>query len=376
MFLVLGCSAEGVIQNHVPDDAGLGGKGGWDGGGGDASAQGGSDAGGEDAGVSPVLVAITPTPASQPGAAPSPADALQAEAATFAAGARAAVVALPWDAVAKDQNPELVKKMAFYAQHGKRVALDLAVVDRLADHRPASIGGAAWESAEAIAAMQTAIDALFAASGDEVAFLTIGRDVDVYLAAHPRERSGFITFAKQACTYAKQHADAPKGLQVGVAFTTAALKGESTFAVLMDVEDVVALSFFPGMGQMDPNADLGVATAIGQMADVGASKPVLLLSAGVGTDPLGGGNEDAQKKLFATLFTGIAAHRKSFALVNVVELHDAPHDQCTAWAKAQGEAPDGAFAAYACSLGLWKIDGTPKPAWQAVLAGSAALAAP
>ena len=60
----------------------------------------------------------------------------------------------------------------------------------------------------------------------------------------------------------------------------------------------------------------------------------------------------------------------------MTELHDAPASACAAWVASQGEAPDGPLAAYACSLGVLTTDGTPKPAWSAVIAGAAALSTP
>jgi hypothetical protein len=321
-----------------------------------------------------VLVAITPTPLAS-GGEPTAAEALQADLTTFGAGARAAVIALPWDDLLAD-GEALSQRTALYGKHGLRVAVNLAVVDRVVDHRPEELAGKMWNAPETLAAMQSAVDAIFEASGDEVAFLTFGRDVDVYLAAHPGDRSGFVAFAKDACAYAKSHADAPDDLRVGVAFTTAAPKAETAYTSLLDAEDVVAFSYMPGLGTFEADAASGVAAAIAELADVGARKPVLLQAAGVPSDPLAGGSDEAQQKFFTTLFASVGARRSSFALVDVVELDDAPAGACTAWAEAQGEPADGPFAAYACSLGLVRKDGTPKPAWSAVLAGAAALSSP
>lgn len=356
-------------------DGGTGGQSPLDAGNEDAPSKPDADAANDDAGVSPVLVAITPTPLAA-GDAPSPSEILQAELTTFGAGVRAAILVLPWDAVPTGEDPALIKKTSLYGAHGKRVVLNLAVVDRLVDHRPAALAAAAWDSPATLAAVESTIDSLFASSGAEVLFLTLGRDVDVYLAAHPDERAAFTTFAKNACAYAKDHAGASDDFGTGVAFSTAAPKNEPAFADLLDVEDVVAFSYFPGLGTFEPGAGAAVATVIAELADIGASKPVVLQATGLASDPAAGGDDESQRKFLATLLGAVGAQRKSFALVNVVELHDAQPAACSAWAEAQGDEIDGPLTAYACSLGLFRADGSPKPAWDAVLEATAALSVP
>lgn len=322
--------------------------------------------------VSPVLVGIRPTPASS---APTPGDVLSADLTAFGAGVRAAVLVLPWDQIAAGEDPSLAQRAAFYEKHGKRVALDLAVVDRLVDHRPAELAGKAWSAPEVVAAMEQTIDALFASTGPEVQYLTLGRDVDVYLEAHPAERSAFVAFAKQAFAYARSHDDAPPDLAVGAAMSRAAPKQEPAFGNLRDLGDVVAFSYFPGLVSFDAAKEPGAALVVAQLTAAAGPKPIVL-QAGFASDAAAGGSEDAQQAFFATLFGAIGAHRKSFALVNVVELSDAPPSSCGAWAVAQGGEEDGPLAAYACSLGLFRADGSTRPAWQAVLAGAAALSSP
>jgi hypothetical protein len=375
LLFLAACDAGGFIEVHVQPDGGSGGTSEVDGGPDDAPPGQDADPSTDDAGLSPVLVGITPTPLTNDGE-PTSGDTLAAKLTAFGAGARAAVIVLPWDAAPSAEDPALAKATAFYAAHDKRVLLNLAVVDRVVDHRPAGLAGAKWDAPETLGLIEETIDALFASSGDEVRFLTFGRDVDVYLATHPSERSAFTSFAKSACAYARAHTAAPKDLGVGVAFSTAAPKTEVAFTDLLDVEDIVAVSYFPGLGTYEPEAASGVAAVVAQLADLGASKPIVLQATGITSAMAAGGTEDSQHQFFATLFGAVGAQRKSFALVNVVELYDAPPAACSGWAEAQGEPADGPLAAYACSLGLFRNDGTAKPAWNAVLSGAASLSTP
>ena len=373
-LLLLGCDGLGPAEIIVTSGNGGHASGGKDGG--QSAGGGGASTGGTTStSVSPVLVAITPTPAST-GGEPSAADAIEADVATFGAGARAAIVVLPWDELPSGEAPALKKRLAFYAAHDRRALVNLAVVDRLADRRPAPIAGAAWNAPATFDLLHKALDTVFDAGGDAIRFVTFGRDVDLYLAAHPAERGAFVAFAKEACSYARGHSGAAADLGAGVAFSPAAHKSEPSFAELLDAQDIVAFSYFPGLGTYEADATSGVVTTISGLADAALGRPIVLQAAGAPSDALAGGGEATQQAFFATLFGAIGAHRSSFALASVTELHDAPAASCAAWVASQGEPPDGPFAAYACSLGVLHADGLPKPAWSAVIAGAAALSSP
>ncbi|MFO0586760.1 MAG: hypothetical protein U0441_04445 [Polyangiaceae bacterium] len=373
VLLAAGC--DGIGPPEIASTQTTGGHPGGSGGTSETTGGGGTSGGGTtDSPVSPVLVAIAATPASSSGE-PTLADEIEADITTFGAGARAAVVSVPWtDAL--PLAPSLTKRFDFYAAHDHRVLVNLAVVDRLADLRPPEIAALPWSDADAQDAVHAALDALLDAGGAAVRFVTLGRDVDVYLAAHPSERAAFVAFAKEAAAYARSHAGAASDLAVGVAFSPDAPKSEPAFPELVDASDVLGFSYFPGLGTYETDATSGVVGAVTSLADAAMNKPIVLQAVGAPSDPLAGGADATQQAFFTTLFGAIGARRSAFALVSVTELHDAPASACAAWVASQGDAPDAALTAYACSLGVLTTDGTPKPAWGAVIAGAAALSTP
>lgn len=373
-ILTAGCGLGGPIEVTNPP-AGSGGSGGSAGGpsGGGGASNGG--AAGNDGDDSPVLVGITPTPSSSDGSVSS-ADKLQAKLTTLAAGARAGVITVPLDADAAEIEALVAKDTAFYAEHGQTVLISLMAVDRVHDRRPASLTGKSWSGPETMSVIEAAIDQLFAATGDEVRYLTFGRDIDVYLAKHPEHRSAFVTISKQVSGYVKGHPGAPKQISTGIALTTDAPKMESAFQDLIETHDLVAFSYFPGLLVPDPEPASGVAATVDQITGTVGQRRIALIGTGFASDVAANGGEAAQQAFLSTLFGAVIARRASFELVNVVELFDASAEDCAAWASSQGEPPDGALAAYACSLGLLNADGTPRPAWSAALFGTAALATP
>jgi len=62
--------------------------------------------------------------------------------------------------------------------------------------------------------------------------------------------------------------------------------------------------------------------------------------------------------------------------VNIVALYDLAPGRCAERATFAGQAVDGSWAAYACSLGLFNADSQPKPAWEVFIKGAAAFATP
>ncbi|MBK8252872.1 MAG: hypothetical protein IPK82_09410 [Polyangiaceae bacterium] len=369
------CDVGGYIE--IPNDPSQGGTGTFDtntggfGGGGSAGFAG-SAAGGA-SGDSPVLVGIDPTPSNGSTDPPTVA-AFEAKLATFAAGARAAVLSVPWNDTNAFANVPGVAD--FYAKHEKALLLNLRVIDGHVDHRPAELSTFAWNAPETVATAEAAVDTLLTNAGNSARFFTFGRQVDVYLSDHPDERPGFVAFAKALCAYTKAHPGAPKDLAVGVGFSTSAPKNEAAWSDLIDFEDVIDFSYFPGIDTFAPSAAADVAATLFQLAETVGKKTIVLSQVGFSTNPFSGGSTDAQQKFFTTLFGAVIAQRSRFALVNVVELHDAPTSSCAQWATDQGDTADGPLAAYVCSLGLFEQDGSPRPAWNAVLSGSAALSTP
>jgi hypothetical protein len=343
----------------------------------DAEGGGGAGPDAGDAGVSPVLIGITPSPRSDHAGPPTAGDLLEAELATFAVGVRGVVVTRALHELDSNAYTALAAQGDFYEAHGKRVLMNLAIVDRAADGRPAPLDTFTWDHPDVITAVHTAIDGLFASFGGELAYLTFGRDVDFYLAGHPGMRGAFEHLVEDACAYAARHGSAPVGLRVGAGFSfDGAASPDPSFDTLLDAGDVAVLSYLPGLKDGSAAPASTVAAALDSMTALAGGKPVVLQALGYPSAPGADGSEEKQQLFFQTFFDALAPRRSVFELVNVVELHDPAAVACEAYAAAQGQSPDGAFASFVCSLGLFDQGATAKPAWLEVAAGAAAFATP
>lgn len=329
-------------------------------------------------GPSPVLVGITPSPKGNDKGEPTAGDKFEAKLTTIAAGVRAAILGASFRDVAAGGEAAVIADATFYEQKGKDVIFNLAFVDRKTDLRPPELAGLAWDSPEVKAAFQATIDSLLPKMGSSLSALTLGRDVDVYIDAHPNEREAIEGFVEHAAAYTRGHPAAPPGLRVGaaVSFDGAAASPSPSYEALLAASDVAVIAYLPGVakGEVTPVGE--VAGALDSMIAAAAGKPILLQAVGYPSDPLAQSSPEKQRLFFETFWGALAPRRSAFAWVNVFELHDRGATSCASYAEAQGEPPDGSAAAFFCSLGLFTWAGEEKPAWIDVVKGVAAFASP
>jgi hypothetical protein len=372
-------SCDGEDPPPATDDAGPGTGGSSPQDGGTSDADGGEDASppdASDAGDAPVILGVTPSPRSDQDGGPTPGEILDAELTTFAAGVRGVVVTRTLAELEQGGAAALEPIGDFYTAHGKQVLFNLALVDRAADGRPPPLAALPWSDPAVIGAVHAAVDQIVG-SFDGLAYLTFGRDADVYLGAHPAERGSFEALARGACAYAGAHPAPPLPIGAGVGFSfEGATASDPSFLELLDAGPIVVLSYIPGLadGQAPPAS--GVAGALDGMAALAGGRPVVLQAAGYPSAMEAGSSDEKQRLFFETLFDALGPRRAAFPFVNVVELHDPSTAACEARVTAQGEDPGGAFARFACSLGLFDQAGADKPAWMEVATGAAAFASP
>lgn len=377
-LVAAGCDNRSLIEitsnPDPPSDAGISTDGGpTDASSGDAS--NGPDA--SDAGLSAVLIGITPNPRGDHLGGPTAGDQVEAELVTIAAGARAVVLSHPWNAIDPETLDAIKTSAAFYGKHGLRILMNLAVVDRAADARPPAFKSLAWNDPLTRAALDQAITKLLLSFGAELKYVTFGRDVDVYLADHPAERAAFTELAAHACAFTRTNAQAPAGLEVGVAFSLdGASQPDPSYAQLLGASDIAVLSYLPGLGGPQPGLPTDATAAADAMISAASGKPIVLQALGYPSSPAVNSSEPQQRLFYETFFGALAPRRAAFSMVNLFQLHDLAPVACDAYATAQHEAPGSPLATYTCSAGLFTPSHLEKLAWTLVLQGSATFASP
>jgi len=331
-----------------------------------------------DAGPQAVLVGIKPTPKTNGDGTPSAGEILEARLTTLAAGVRVAVIRVPWSTLAAGGEADVAAEVAFYTQHKRTIIVNLAVVDRRADARPEELTMLAWDAPEVFAAADATLDSLLQKIGPDLSGLTFGRDIDVFIEAHPDQRAAIEAFTSHVSAFAKTHASAPPELKVAaaVSFEGLVTSPSPSLEVLLSSSDIAAISYIPGLAEGGVAPASEVATQLDHVIAAAAGKPILLQAVGYPSDPLAGSSLEKQSLFFETFWGALGPRRAFFPWVNVAELHDLGPAACDAHAASQGEPKDSKHAAFFCSLGLFTSAGEQKPAWSSVLEAAATFASP
>jgi hypothetical protein len=148
-------------------------------------------------------------------------------------------------------------------------------------------------------------------------------------------------------------------------------------AALNAHSDVVVITYYALRSDLHVEDPSIVRSSYAAMLDAAGGKPVVVQEIGYPASPLLGSSDSLQAVFFTNAideWTKIDASRMPF--VSLFLLHDFTQEQCDAFGQYYGLPDNAEFEAYLCTLGLRHADGTPRPAWQAVVSGAAAAGLP
>src|SRR5262249_22616597 len=154
----------------------------------------------------------------------------------------------------------VANEVAFYADHGVAVGIEIEVVDRAFDARPDALTALAWDDPSALDAIDATLDTLFEAVGGKVSYLSLGREADLYCAMHPADTAALTAFATHAVAHAHARASTVHAA-MGVSLDGAS-GGGATAAALLALGDRVLVSYFPGLEVGVAAPVTGVAAAL------------------------------------------------------------------------------------------------------------------
>ena len=204
-------------------------------------------------------------------------------------------------------------------------------------------------------------------------FLSVGNEVDPWLAAHPDEVAPFLAFL--AFSRERVQALAPQ-LGVGATMTYGGLAaGQAFVADLLAASDAAVFTYYPLNGDFTVRDPASASADVARMVGAAGNLPVLIQEAGYPSgyrpESANGSSDDMQRQFFTALFEAISA-QPQVRMVSVTQLADWPDAACDYFLNYYGtDAPR--FREYLCSLGLYTADAQPKPAFQAFLDGLALL---
>ncbi len=395
MLALVACDASDLpAVSQPPVDSGLVDAPVGDGGAGGAGpVDSGDDAAGDadvpDAPLVPVRVGVSPTASVAADAGAASIDEAESVLDVIALGSRSVTVVRRWDQLF---NASLVPDAGEWArlastakllvQSKRTLVLSVALVDRTLDARPPGLG--AWDSSATLSASDLLVDKVFATFGDELAYLSVGSEVDRWMTlATPAERGAFVKLASHVVDYARSHPQKPAQTRVGVSATLDGIVGGKLPDVLglERAGDVAMVTYFPLDASFNARApsvapaDLdALVAALG--TDGGTPPQVALEQIGYPSAAEAAGSEVKQRAFFDGLFQALLNRRAEFPLVVVKQVDDPPDAVCQSDALALGAPGNPAAIAFSCSLGLRRGAAAPKPAFQSIVDALATFASP
>jgi hypothetical protein len=210
--------------------------------------------------------------------------------------------------------------------------------------------------------------------GDQLDYLELGNEVNIYLNDHPEDMQPFLEFIREARQAV--HEVRP-GLPVGtvLAFHELMSSGRMDMLETFKFGDFLAYTYYPHTPGFRYDGDPGVfAGVLDQMIERSGDMPFIIVENGWATAESLGGSEERQAQYVRATFAALAERRGSFGWHLWFGFHDGETSICEEGGlsflppgtdpASLGEAW-GAFVDYLCTLGLKRYDGTPKLGWEA-----------
>ena len=301
---------------------------------------------------------------------PASADFFAAFDLAYGAGARGQLITATW----KDLEPtsgalnvsSLVRQLDYVPGRMPTIYVGVQLVNTVAKEVPADLADTAFDAPVMRARFHILIDRIAGAMPVPITYLSIGNEVDGYLQA-TNQWTQYQSFYEDALDYA--HTKIP-GVRVGVTAGYDGLVGASRaqMATLNTRSDVVMLTYYPIGDGFAVGPPTIARTAFPAMLAAANGKPVVIQELGYPASPLLGSSDAMQAKFFADAIDQWSKiDGVQMPYVNLFLLHDFTDEQCHAFGDYYGIPDNAYFQAYLCTLGLRHADGTPRPAWQAVL---------
>jgi hypothetical protein len=212
--------------------------------------------------------------------------------------------------------------------------------------------------------------------GDQIAYLSLGNEVNIYLQSHPDDLEPYL----EAFSTIRQavHAVRP-ALPVGavIAFHEVINHDQGTLLDAFKHGDFLAYTYYPHDAgfRYDVPTD-GFNAILERMIQTSGELPFLVVENGFSSSPILGSDEERQAQYVRDSFEALTSHRADFIWHIWFSLHDLPPPACSDLALSffpEGFSADvdiaawNAFEEYLCTLGFKHNSGEPKLAWDVLL---------
>ena len=242
---------------------------------------------------------------------------------------------------------------------GQQPLLTISTIDTVRRRVPADIATTPWDDPKFEHRFDAFLQGLAPKLKDKVGWISLGNEVNVYLAQHPDETASYLKFL--AHERELLHGLLP-GVPVGVTVTCAdGQKAPEIVKALQEGMDVTVFTYYPLDGfKVQPLSE--VPKGFEFMLSIAGSRPMLLQEIGYPASPLNGSSEDQQAQFVSAVFDQLKAHQDQIPLGCFFIQGDFSEAQLSVLDTYYGvNAPE--FHAFLGSLGLCDAKGKPRKAW-------------
>ncbi len=268
-------------------------------------------------------------------------------------------ISVKWDEVASGGTKSVTDGVGGAAFMGQKVLLTIATIDTVRRRLPSALMSSAWDDPGLETQFDSFLGRIAPMVKDKVAWISLGNEVNPYLAAHPDEVTPYLKFL--AHSRDTVHRLLP-GVGVGVTLTCMDAIGQPQLAErLQEGMDVSVFTYYPLIGFKVP-APLQTDRHFSFMTGLAGSKPLLLQEIGCPAAEEAGSSEALQAQFVDQVFEQLDIHAARIPLAAFFMQCDfskqTVHDMTSYYGVDQ--AP---FAAFLGSLGLRDQAGKPRKAW-------------
>lgn len=263
---------------------------------------------------------------------------------------------------------DLSSALAAMSQRGFKVMLNIQVINTNVKETPSDLKGLPFSAPAMITRFQTLLNQLAPLLDERVVSLSVGNEVDVYLASHPEEWSTYRTFYESAVEHL--HTLRP-GLPVGVCCTyDGTVANRQAVIALNSKSDIWITTYYPfsnGFTVRNPTAPL---TDFPDMIAMASGRPVQLQEVGYPSSRANGSSPARQAEFVRYMFAAWNNAGDAIPQLSYFGLHDFTARQVRGFL-AYYELSNRTFRTFLSTLGLREATGRAKPAWRDFQIGAA-----
>jgi hypothetical protein len=271
-----------------------------------------------------------------------------------------------WEMMQGPEEPMtrvLIEAADFAKTISMPASLTLGLIDANGRTIPPDLKRMRWSSQQMLIQVDLWLRNISRVTGENVKWISFGRDTDMYFKNNDAELEEFLDFYKKAATSARRVFPNAK---IGLTITHEGLTGERKAIAerLLAVSDAAFISYYPVTAKYTPKDNETISADIAALGDGSLIKPVILKEFGFPSAFETKETPDAQAKFFETHLPELK-NSPAIDLVTISDLHDRALPTCRQ-DQNKRRIKERDYVSFCSTLGLRESGGRKKAALKVV----------